>query len=189
MSKWRVVGLAVLLGAGLAAWGQVTVTVRDGVHPAIQAQPPDSPHPDSPHTNTLVITAGPGQRGVFTLETLAEYPQTEVTIFDHHTNASETYSGVPLMDLLAHLGVPHGKDLHGKALAQYVLATGSDGYAAVLALGEIDPEFHPGQVLVADAMDGKPLGATGPFRLIVTEDKRPARSVRNLVSIEIKTAE
>lgn len=202
MSKWRVVGLAVLLSTGLAAWGQVPVS--DGVHPAIQAQPPDSPHPgsphpgsphpdsphtDSPHTDTLVITAGPGQRGVFTLETLAEYPQTKATIFDHHTNASETYSGVPLMDLLAHLGVPHGKDLHGKALAQYVLAKGSDGYAAVLALGEIDPEFHPGQVLVADAMDGKPLGATGPFRLIVTEDKRPARSVRNLVSIEVKTAE
>ena len=29
----------------------------------------------------------------------------------------------------------------------------------------------------------------GPFRLIVTEDKRPARSVRNLVSLEVKTAD
>jgi DMSO/TMAO reductase YedYZ molybdopterin-dependent catalytic subunit len=93
------------------------------------------------------------------------------------------------MDLLAKLGVPHGKDLMGKALAQYVVATGLDGYKSVVALGEIDPEFHPGQVLVCDGMDGKPLGATGPFRLVVTEDKRPARSVRNLVSLEVKTAE
>ena len=86
--------------------------------------------------------------------------------------------------------MPHGKDLHGKALAEYVVATGSDGYRAVLALAEIDPEFHPGEVLVADAMDGKPLNAkTGPFRLIVTEDKRPARSVRSLISIEVKSAE
>ena len=37
-------------------------------------------------------------------ETLKEYPHQTVTIFDHHTNASETYSGVPLMDLLAKLG-------------------------------------------------------------------------------------
>jgi hypothetical protein len=112
-----------------------------------------------------------------------------LTIFDSHLNANETYSGVLLMDLLAKLGVPHGKDLHGKALADYVVATGADGYKSVVALGEIDPEFHPGLVLVCDAIDGKSLGTAGPFRLLVTEDKRPARSVRNLVSIELKTAE
>jgi len=27
----------------------------------------------------------------------------------------------------------------------------------------------------------------GPFRLVVTEDKRPARAVRNLVSVELKS--
>jgi len=139
--------------------------------------------------NVLTITAGPGQQATFTPETLQSLPHQTVTIFDHHTNANETFSGVPLMDLLAKLGVPHGKDLHGKALADYVVATGADGYKSVMALGEIDPEFHPGQVLVCDAMDGKPLGATGPFRLVVTEDKRPARSVRNLVAIEVRTAE
>jgi hypothetical protein len=71
-----------------------------------------------------------------------------------------------------------------------VVATGSDGYRAVLALAEVDPEFHPGDVIVADAMDGKPLDEkSGPFKLVVTEDKRPARSVHSLVSIEVKTAE
>jgi len=52
------------------------------------------------------------------------------------------------MVLLAHLGVPKGKDLMGKALG-ITCATGSDGYKSVVALGEIDPEFHPGTVLVA----------------------------------------
>jgi hypothetical protein len=137
----------------------------------------------------LTISAGPTERGVYTLATLKDLPHQTVTIFDHHTKANETYSGVQLMDLLAKLGVPHGEALHGKALTDYVVATGSDGYRSVVALAEIDPEFHPGMVLVADAMDGKPLGATGPFRLIVSEDKRPARSVRNLVSIELKAAE
>ena len=138
----------------------------------------------------LTIVGANGERGVFTPQTLREYPQQTVTIFDHHTNKKETYAGVPLVDLLGKLGVKHGKDLMGKALAQYVVATGSDGDVSVVALGEVDPEFHPGTVLVADAIDGKPLDAkTGPFRLVVSEDKRPARSVRNLVRLEVRTAE
>jgi hypothetical protein len=110
-----------------------------------------------------------------------------VTIHNSHTNTDEMYSGVRLSDLLARMGAPLGTELRGKALASYVVATGSDGYKAVLALGEVDPTFHPGEVLVADTMDGKPLDAhSGPFKLVVSEDKRPARSVRNLVSIELK---
>ena len=82
-----------------------------------------------------------------------------------------------------------GDALRGKALANYVVAMGSDGYKSVLALGEIDPSFHPGEVIVADTMDGKPLDAHGgPFKLVVTEDKHPARSVRNLVEIDLRTA-
>ena len=145
--------------------------------------------PAAARADTLVIVGAGGLRGVFTAATLMDYPHQTVTIFDHHTNANETYSGVPLVDLLAHLGVPHGKDLMGKVLADYVVATGSDGYKSVVALGEIDPEFHPGMVLVADGMDGKPLDKAGPFRLVVTEDKRPARSVRNLVRVELRVAE
>jgi hypothetical protein len=60
----------------------------------------------------------------------------------------------------------------------------------VLALAETEPDFHPGDVLVADTMNSKPLDAkTGPFRLVVSDDKRPARSVRMLVSVELKSAE
>jgi hypothetical protein len=153
----------------------------------------ETPHAASeqqPAAGTVLTIIGTGGlRGIFTPQTLKEYPHQTVTIFDHHTNANETYSGVPLMDLLAKLGVAHGKDLMGKALGQYVVATGSDGYKSVVALGEVDPEFHPGMVLIADTMDGKPLDKAGPFRLVVTEDKRPARSVRNLVKVELRSAE
>jgi hypothetical protein len=132
----------------------------------------------------------PGKLQDFSLDTLKALPQKTIRFHNVHTSADETYTGVPLIDLLASLGVPHGKDLHGKPLSEYIVATGSDGYKAVLALAEVDPEFHPGDVIVADAMDGKPLdAANGPFKLVVTEDKRPARSVHNLVSIEVKTAE
>jgi hypothetical protein len=139
--------------------------------------------------STLHIQSG-SQQTAITLDALKAMPQKIVKFHNVHTSADETYTGVPLIDLLASLSVPHGKDLHGKGLADYVVATGSDGYKAVLALAEVDPEFHPVDVIVADEMDGKPLDAkNGPFKLVVTEDKRPARSVHNLVSIEIKKAE
>ncbi len=117
-------------------------------------------------------------------------PHINVTVHNPHTNADETYSGVRLSDLLDKVDAPLGKDLHGHALANYVVAVGSDGYKAVLALGEIDPSFHPGEVLVADSMNGKPLDAhSGPLKLVVTEDKRPARCVRNLTTIELRAAQ
>jgi hypothetical protein len=117
-------------------------------------------------------------------------PHIKVSLHNSHTNSNETYSGVRLADLLSKMGAPLGDELRGEALANYIVATGADGYQVVLALGEVDPAFHPGEVVVADAMNGKPLDAhSGPFKLVVTEDKRPARSVRNLVSLELKAAE
>jgi hypothetical protein len=139
--------------------------------------------------NELTLLNGDHKPVVLSAAELKAAPHISVTIHNPHTNADETYSGVRLSDLLAKIGAPLGAELHGKALASYIVAAGSDGYKAVLALGEVDPSFHPGEVLVADTMDGKPLDAhSGPFKLVVTEDKRPARSVRNLVSIELKSA-
>jgi len=116
-------------------------------------------------------------------------PHVKVTVHNEHSKADETYSGVRLADLLAKLNAPLGHDLRGNALAAYVSATGSDGYVAVLALAEVDTAFHPGDVIVADTMNGQPLDAkSGPFKLVVSEDKRPARWVRNLVSIQLRQA-
>jgi hypothetical protein len=125
-----------------------------------------------------------------TAEELKGLPRKTVTVHNPHANADETYEGVVLADLLGKHGVPLGAALRGAAIGCYVVATGSDGYKAVYSLAEVDPSFHPGDVIVADTMDGKPLDAhSGPFRLVATEDKRPARGVRNLVSVEVKAAE
>ncbi len=144
----------------------------------------------NPAKDSLRISAHPFHEDVaYKVADLQSMPRTTVTIHNAHTDADETYSGVRLSDILAPLGVPLGKDLRGAALALCVLATGADDYHAVLALAEIDPAFHPGEVLVADTLNGQPIPASaGPFRLIVSEDKRPARAVHNLVSIELKSA-
>ena len=118
---------------------------------------------------------------------LKAMPRKTVTVHNGHSNADETYEGVEVEELLRRYGAPLGKELHGSALAYYLVATGLDGYAAVLSLGEVDTSFHPGDVIVADTMNGKPLDArNGPLKLVVTEDKRPARSVRNLVRLQMK---
>jgi hypothetical protein len=120
---------------------------------------------------------------------LKALPRTTVSVHNEHSKADETYTGVRLADLLAKMEAPLGHDLRGVALSGYIVATGSDGYVAVIALAEADPSFHSGEVIVADSMNGQPLDEkSGPFKLVVTEDKRPARWVRNLVSIELKSA-
>jgi hypothetical protein len=119
---------------------------------------------------------------------LKAMPHITLTMHNPHTNAGETYSGVRLADLLSKMNASLGSELHGEPLASYIVATGSDGYEAVLALAEVDPTFHPGEVIVADTMNRQPLDAhNGPFKLVVSEDKRPARAVRNLTTIELKS--
>ena len=73
-------------------------------------------------------------------------------------------------------------------MANYIVATGSDGYCVVLSIAEVMPGFQDGQVLVADTRNGQPLGDYGPFQLIVSNDKRPARWVHNLNSISLRSA-
>jgi hypothetical protein len=87
-------------------------------------------------------------------------------------------------------GHPLGDKLRGKTLASYLIATGSDGYKLCCRLRKSIPVSIPEKSWSPTLMNGNALDVkTGPFRRVVTEDKRPARSVRNLVSIELKSAE
>jgi hypothetical protein len=70
---------------------------------------------------------------------------------------------------------------------EYAVITGSDGYDAVLALGEIAPMFAGKQVILADIMNGKVL-PPGNDRLIVPGDQRGGRSVRDVIKIAVLTA-
>jgi len=110
-----------------------------------------------------------------------------VAVPNEHTKANDTYSGVPLMDLLAPQGVPAGP--HGAAMRIYLVAEGSDGYKAVYSLAEVNPAVQDSTVIVADTENGEPLAGDGPLKLVDTHDKHPARWVRNLVAIKVMTAE
>jgi hypothetical protein len=91
-----------------------------------------------------------------------------------------------LRDVLEKVGAPLGKELKGKALSTYVLATARDGYAVVYTLTEMDTAFTDSEILLADRAKGQPLSAAqGPFRIVVSSDKKPARSLRMLERIDV----
>jgi hypothetical protein len=142
-------------------------------------------HAEAP-SGPLKITFGKKQ-AEWAAATFAALPHTNITIYNEHAKANQAYSGVPLTDLLTRLGVPAKP--HAKDFRLYIVAEGSDGYQVVYSIGEITPDVHDGIVLVADAMDGKPLGNNGLFQLVSTGEKRPARWVRNLVAIRVLMAQ
>jgi hypothetical protein len=119
---------------------------------------------------------------------LSRLPRIVVTANDHDGRSSQ-YSGVELRVVLKMAGVVFGKNLRGPELAKYLLVEAADGYKAVFALPELDPEFTDRAILLADLKDGKPLSAdAGPFQIIVAGEKRPARCVRQVTSLRIMTA-
>ena len=108
-----------------------------------------------------------------------------VTVEVEHAHEKDAqrhrFTGALLWPLIAAAGpVDAGKRTF---LQHTVLARGQDGYAAALAIGELDPNFEGKQVLVAYAEDDKPLPG---LRLVVPADARAGRSVRDLVAVEVR---
>jgi hypothetical protein len=118
---------------------------------------------------------------------LAALPHKTVTVYNDRAKASQTFSGVPLIDLLTLVGVPAKQQ--GKDLRLYLVAVGADGYQAVYSVAEVNPGIHDATVLVADSADGRPLTADGPLMLVSTAEKVPVRRVRNLVFVRVQTAQ
>jgi hypothetical protein len=139
---------------------------------------------------TVVLTGTAGEKATISAADIATLPRKTITVFDAHTKVRESYGGVLLSDLLARVNAPLGEKLHGKALGTYLVAEGADHYTAVYSLAEIDPAFHPGMIIIADTMDGMPLTEKqGPLQLVNTEDKRPARWVRQLVAVRLMSSQ
>lgn len=106
-----------------------------------------------------------------------------------HDGQEHTYAGVPLAALLKQAGAPLGGQLRGKALANYLLVSAADGYKVVFALPELDSAFTKQVIFLADRRDGQPLSAEqGPYRIVVPQETRQARWVRQVTALTILTA-
>ena len=185
-------GRHLLLSLLFPALAVATACAQQPAAPASPTPPMESmPAMEMHHTPTgpvgpLVVSLG-GKQESWTAATLAPLPHVTIALYNAHTKTTQSYTGVPLITLLTRLGFPATP--HGKDLRYYLVAAGADGYQVVYSGGEVTPDLHDGTVLVADAVDGKPLADSGPLQLVTTGEKRPARWVRNLVQVQVKSIE
>jgi hypothetical protein len=93
---------------------------------------------------------------------------------------------VPVSEILKKAGVPLGKELKGPNMALGVVARAPDGYRVLFALTEFDGAFSNRTILLADRRDGKQLDSReGPLRFVVPGDKRHARWIRGVTTLEV----
>jgi hypothetical protein len=119
---------------------------------------------------------------------LAAMPRTSIDTAAVHHQAAAHWQGVSLEEILQRAGAPSGEQLRGHGMTTIVRVSASDNYQVVFSLGELDPMLGNEQVVLATTQDGHPLIKDGPFRLIVPGDKRPARWIRNVTTIEVTSA-
>ena len=133
----------------------------------------------------FTVSGAVARSATFDLAALKALPPITQTV------GSNTYTGVSLWTLLndSAVGLKPDTSLHNPLLSMYVLVTGADGYRAVVALGEIAPEFGNRPAIVAYSVNGAPLGRNGMARLVVTGDTKPGRAVARLAAIEVFAAQ
>jgi hypothetical protein len=116
---------------------------------------------------------------------LAAFQRQTIHVTDEKGTPAE-YGGVPVAEILEKAGAPLGKDMKGPNMAVGLVARARDGYHVLFSLAEFDPAFSDRVILLADRRDSKPLDKReGPLRIIVPGDKRHARWIRGVDTLEV----
>jgi hypothetical protein len=132
----------------------------------------------------LTVQIEDGKPTVLKRTDLEALPHVKVTTTA--SGASATFEGVALEAVLEKAGVEFGQTLKGKRLASYLLVEAADSYRVVIALPELDPDFTDKQFVLAFLKDGKPLDEKeGPYRIVIPDEKRMARWVRQVTTLKI----
>jgi hypothetical protein len=131
---------------------------------------------------TILLTPPNGATTTLSVDTLKSFPQSEAVLSFGNPPAAHRFQGPLLWSVLTgtHLVDP---EKHAGAVRQTLQITGSDGYTAIIAMGEISPEFEAKPALLALVGDGKPLDHP---RAIIAGDHRAGRSVRDVVSLKVE---
>jgi len=116
---------------------------------------------------------------------LAAFPRRTIHVMDEkHTPAQ--YTGVPVAEILQKASAPFGSQLKGPNMAVGLVARAPDGYHVLFSIAEFDLAFSDRVILLADHRDGKPLdNHEGPLRFIVPGDKRHARWIRGVTTLDV----
>ena len=113
----------------------------------------------------------------------------DVTYMSGEESVSTSFTGALLWDVLGSAQPNFNADVRNDKLGMYIVVTASDGYQAVIAWGEIDPEFGNQPILVAYEQEGNPIeDSQGSIRLVVPGDARGGRYVSGIVNISLRDA-
>jgi DMSO/TMAO reductase YedYZ molybdopterin-dependent catalytic subunit len=133
---------------------------------------------------TITVSGAVQHPLTLTIADLKAMPGLDVAVSQQtdHGLAQDKFHGVLLWSLIDRAGLANGTEKNAY-LRHTVLVAGTDGYAAALSEGEIDPKLEGKQVILAYEKDGAPL--TAP-RLVVPGDTHAARGVHDVVTVEVK---
>jgi len=132
----------------------------------------------------LTIQTEAGKQTLLARADIEALPHVKVTT--GASGVSTTFDGVPLKAVLERGGVGFGETLKGKRMASCLLVEAADGYRVVIALPEIDAAFTDKQIVLAFLKDGKPLDdKEGPYRIVMPDEKRMARWVKQVTALKI----
>jgi hypothetical protein len=132
----------------------------------------------------LTIQTDSGKQ-VLSRADLEGLPRVKVRVSEHASD-SVNFEGVTIKSVLEKAGVTFGESMKGKRLADCLLVEAADGYRVVIAMPELDPAFTDKQIMLAFLRDGKPLGEKeGPYRIVIPDEKRMARWVRQVTTLKI----
>jgi DMSO/TMAO reductase YedYZ molybdopterin-dependent catalytic subunit len=141
--------------------------------------------PDAAHVLVSGDVKQPLMLSVADLQSLPNVTET-VSFMGAHGLETHTETGPLLLTVLNEAGLEADATIKNDKLRNWITATGSDGYRAVLSWGEIDPDYADAPVLVAWQEDGGPLaGSDAPARLVVPGDKLGGRYIFGLVRIAV----
>jgi hypothetical protein len=132
----------------------------------------------------FTVQAENGKQTILTRADLEALPRVKITT--GASAISTSFEGVTLKAVLERGGVGFGETMKGKRLASCLLAEAADGYRVVFALPEIDNAFTDKQFVLAFSKNGKPLDdKEGPYRIVIPDEKRMARWVRQVTTLKI----
>lgn len=132
--------------------------------------------------------AAPGTYTPVTLQALNQGTTETATYLSGSGQVTDTYTGVSLWSLLQDAGLLSDPSIKNDLLRDVVVATGSDGYRAIISLGEIDPAFGNQPDFVSYKDTGGQLGPNGVdgfARLVLPNDQAGGRYLSNLVSLQV----
>ena len=181
-------GLARMVVPGDNAGGRY---VSDLVSLSVGSLPEPGPSGPGGTSDQFTLSGQVADPTTYTPITLAALNQSTTETATYLSGAgqvTDTYTGVSLWTLVQDAGLLTDPSVKNDLLRFGVVATGSDGYRAIISLGEIDPAFGNQPDLVAYADTGGQLGpggADGATRLVLPNDHAGGRYVSNLVSLQV----